>query len=105
MSDHCAHCGEERPWVAQGICSSCYRLVHGGQAFPGMATLGHKDYHPGVSKREYFAGKALQGMIAHDATGLAEQIANGNGKLAIRNTARICYALADAMIREGFGGE
>lgn len=106
MSDHCAHCGNEKAWVATGICASCFTFKHGGQAFPQMAVLGHKDYHPGLSKREWFAGIALQGMMAHDATGLAAAIREGteNGRKAITNTARLAFALADAMLRENCSG-
>jgi hypothetical protein len=65
-------------------------------AFPNDAYSGQR----GMMLRDWFAGQVLMGMLAHDATGLAEQIAEGKGEIAIKNTARLSYLLADAMLKE-----
>lgn len=70
----------------------------GGPAFPSKFA---GTPYEGMSQRKWFAGCALQGMMAHDASGLAAAISTGDGQLAIDNTARLTYALADAMIAEG----
>lgn len=38
----------------------------GGPAFPHMAADGHQDYRRGLSVRDYFAAKAMQGVLAGD---------------------------------------
>lgn len=100
MGDICSHCGNELPWVAPGICKTCFQTKAGGQAFPSMDALGHKDYQAGLSQRDWFAGMILQGMMANDASGLARSISERKGEIAIRNTARLAYIMADGMIRE-----
>lgn len=54
----------------------------GGQAFPS-------DCSWGMTLRDYFAAKAMQGIIAtfdDDTTAMPEQVA------------RLCYTIADAML-------
>jgi hypothetical protein len=36
-------------------------------AFPQEKTDGHPNWYPGLTKREYFAGLAMQGMLANPA--------------------------------------
>lgn len=50
-------------------------------AFPG------RDLHRGMTLRDYFAGRALAGMIAGGVCDEPE------------NTARVAYQLADAMLK------
>lgn len=59
---------------------------HGGTAFP-VPSPGSLE--PGMSLRDYFAAKALQGLWAN-----SESIA-GDFKL----DAQACYEMADAMLR------
>lgn len=74
----------------------------GGQAFPSMAADGHKDYRPGLSMRDWFAGH----MVAE-----AYRIAPGIPEYELRSmfgertgikreeiTAAIAYRIADAML-------
>ena len=54
----------------------------GGQAFPVAASNGHTE---GMTLRDYFAGQALTGLLAHL-----------NSSVGVS----ICYEWADAMIAE-----
>ena len=45
--------------------SECGKIDDGGAAFPGMASDGHRDYRPGLTKRDYFAAAALTGLLAN----------------------------------------
>ncbi|MQY50846.1 hypothetical protein GHK24_03500 [Rhodocyclus tenuis] len=59
-----------------------------------MCSSGQEEFtvkHPGMTLRDYFAGKALQGYLAS----LAPDFEPGEFASAI---ARECYALAEAMI-------
>jgi hypothetical protein len=79
---------------------------NGGNAFPCMppqdtaagAATGYPFPDAGMSMRDYFAAKTLQGGIA-TAQGLGglnqEELAQAFGEFA-----RICYAAADAMLKE-----
>lgn len=69
----------------------------GGPAFP-VRIGGYGS--GGMSTRDYFAARAMQGMIQNDAPGLAGAIAAGKGMVALDHTARLSYAIADAMLRE-----
>lgn len=62
----------------------------GGPAFPHMMLPGHRDYAPGMSLRDWFAGQAIAGV-------LAEQCME---HLSSENIAEKAYALADAMLAE-----
>jgi hypothetical protein len=63
----------------------------GGPAFPVLIDRRHYpdfDYETGMTLRDYFAAKAMQGLLA--------------GKLKTTNMTVIageCYAMADAMLR------
>jgi hypothetical protein len=71
-------------------------MKQGGPAFP---ITSFSDLH-GMTLRDYFAGKVLNGMIQNDADGLARAINDGKGGLALTNTARLAYAIAGAMLLE-----
>lgn len=70
-------------------------LAEGGTAFPHTAP---DRIFQGMTLRDYFAARAMQSLV-HD---LAEALACGDEKieLALKNTARLSYAIADSMIRE-----
>ena len=59
----------------------------GGPAFP--TTVYSNESYQGMTLRDYFAAKALQGMLAENGGG-----ARSNDDLAV-----IAYALADAMLK------
>ncbi len=68
--------------------SDANKIDDGGAAFPGMAADGHRDYRPGLTKRDYFAAVALTGFTA--GTFWAE-VDNDEA-------AKAAYAVADALI-------
>ena len=81
---------------------------HGGPAFPikgycadaSGALAGEVVEHPGMSLRDYFAGRALAGWLASygpDSSHPTE--ADTDGKI-LANIAQASYKLADAMIKE-----
>jgi hypothetical protein len=61
----------------------------GGPMFPAPVTKPLENYYPGISIRDYFAAKALQGMLAE----------NGGGALANDKLADYAYNIADEMLR------
>ena len=67
----------------------------GGPAFPGFVQNqmnGHVvDEMSGMTLRDYFAAKAMQGIAANQRWNVTKQI---------DNCAREAYAIADAMIKE-----
>lgn len=66
-------------------------MNYGGPAFPWKEqTKGGFIDHPGMSLRDWFAGKALQGMVS-GSQGL---------EISIREFAKSSYELADEMIAE-----
>ena len=71
----------------------------GGPAFPmGYHRDGNSADHPGMTLRDYFAAKAMQGFLAGPAIAKIEDV---RGSLAADiAVARICYAQADAMLAE-----
>ncbi len=76
----------------------------GGPAFPvqcewgpngperGVQTGNSSGWHMGLSLRDYFASKAMQGLCAMVATG--QHTINDNRDMAIQ-----AYAMADALLR------
>jgi hypothetical protein len=71
------------------------KLNGGGPAFP------FAEYHPGMSLRDWFAGQALNAIIAHGE--LVDEDGNftaepGKGFPAINNFAEFAYVAADAML-------
>ena len=86
----------------------------GGQAFPHDADYirdGKGGYtfnvpfHPGMSLRDYFAAKAMEGILTDPAMRklsgppLPDEIENQKRKCA-RSAARAAYRFADAMLAE-----
>lgn len=72
----------------------------GGNAFPGRSDAGGMydmpQYDKGLSIRDWFAGIALQGLIAYGSTAVF-----GDDKETPETAcARHAYKLADAMIKE-----
>ena len=61
----------------------------GGPMFPAPVTKPLENYYPGISIRDYFAAKALQGMLAE----------NGGGALSNDKLAAYAYNIADEMLR------
>lgn len=62
----------------------------GGAAFPRSESLQYSQHITGgMTLRDYFAAKAIQGMLAENGGG-----ARSNDDLAV-----IAYALADAMLK------
>lgn len=74
-------------------------IKDGGPAFPGGdgEHVGNPQYYtPGMSLRDYFAAKALEGMLACPSSA---SLTNHGGSLAVRDFARWAYGYADAMLR------
>ena len=67
----------------------------GGPAFPTLADNGHAMNQDGMTLRDWFAGKVVQGLWAN-ATALA-QMPLGSEAAAI---ASVAYEVADAMLKE-----
>jgi hypothetical protein len=57
--------------------------------FPAPVTKPLENYYPGISIRDYFAAKALQGMLAE----------NGGGALSNDKLAAYAYNIADEMLK------
>ena len=64
------------------------KIEDGGPAFPSHGSMGEVS-HEGMTLRDYFAAKAMQGLI-YDK--LPEQ--------ELRTAAKYSYAMADAMLAE-----
>ena len=58
----------------------------GGPAFPLVAQNWHRE---GMTLRDFFAAKAMQGMLAED----------GGGALNNEELAEFAYVIADAMLK------
>lgn len=63
------------------------------QAFPSTED-GFNPHHPGLTKREYFAGLALQGELANSISAIRWQKGEAD------DLARRCVIFADALIKE-----
>ena len=61
----------------------------GGPAFPAPTTKPLENYYPGISVRDYFAAKAMQGIMT---------AGYWNWKEPKEDSDR-CYAMADAMLK------
>lgn len=76
--------------------SSKKRIDDGGPAFPwhsdGM--LDHEPPHPGMTLRDYFAAKAMQGLLS--AT--CHPDVNPEDPLDCELTAKYSFRIADAML-------
>lgn len=67
----------------------------GGSAFPTGAHIGDMGVtEGGISVRDYFAGKSIQGMLA---SGIDLDI---DGQWLAEKRAGVAFAIADAMLRE-----
>lgn len=70
----------------------------GGPAFPVPGLQDDEDFN-GMSLRDYFAGKTLEGMLS-DSAGINEETGR---KFSIPDDAELiaacCYAMADAMLK------
>ena len=67
-------------------------INNGGPAFPteNARQTGPSSWHEeGMTLRDYFAAKALQGLLSH----------NSNGNASDKNIAEWAYSQADAMLR------
>jgi hypothetical protein len=71
----------------------------GGTAFPTAAAAGPIGAHEGLTKRDYFAAKILQGWCS--LYGLPTRTSQEQSETeAYDRVAERCYAMADAMLRE-----
>lgn len=73
------------------------KINDGGPAFPttqGMGSLARK--HIGISMRDYFAAKAMQGMLAYPGCKTRGSHHNNNTPDGV---ASMAYDYADAMLR------
>jgi hypothetical protein len=77
------------------------KIDDGGAAFPGMASDGHRDYRPGLTKRDYFAAAALTGLLANsEAVHAGAEPTNSclfTGKM-FADYAGLAVKMADALI-------
>ena len=74
------------------------QIDDGGGAFPvGYHPEGNSADQPGMSLRDWFAGQALQGMMANPI------LLSADGEFRETNFA-MCYQCADAMIAARKGG-
>lgn len=72
------------------------KINDGGPAFPNDAAALRKEQE-GMRLRDYFAAKAMQGMLADSET--RESCPRGQEDKWTRSFARVCYAFADAMLK------
>ena len=78
------------------------KINDGGSAFPrspiGEDCNNPYGYQDGLTKRDWFAGKALTALLGNDL--MLSRIVNAKGGLAADHSdvAHICYEIADAMI-------
>jgi hypothetical protein len=70
---------------------------NGKPAFP----RGGIGYNEGMTLRDYFAGQALAGIVADNATiKLVAQTAYDEGLKVVEVVSMSCYEYADAMLKE-----
>jgi hypothetical protein len=65
----------------------------GGPAYPAPVTKPLENYYPGLTMRDYFAAKAMQGWLATYPNDMAVQ------DVSPTNIADFAYEMADAMLR------
>ena len=72
-------------------------INNGGPAFPNGddVTLGRYAPHPGMSLRDYFAAKAMPGLMQRNWSEF-----KGTDNELIATWAKSSYAIADAMLAE-----
>lgn len=61
----------------------------GGPAFPAPTTKPLENYYPGISVRDYFAAKAMQGFCANPA----------NRDALPKEISKAAYLVADEMLK------
>ena len=70
----------------------------GGPAFPHPVPVGAwGDPSQGMTLRDYFAGKALQGILSN---GMSQYIFNGKAIVDGETLAKCAYEFADTMLAE-----
>jgi len=76
------------------------RVDDGGPAFPNVCMNDpcHPSSEPGMTLRDWFAGRALTGMLAAERGDVPEMI-------TIEGYARDAFRIADAMLAARKGGE
>lgn len=100
MSQH----DEDRIDASGAPPSGIRRRDDGGPAFPhevpqGMGAGGSVSrHHPGMPLRDYFAARAMQGIVADMAGAIANDDRPDRLRRALENTARLSFAMADAML-------
>lgn len=72
------------------------KIDDGGAAFPGMASDGHRDYRPGLTKRDYFAANAMVAMLGRDDASPGDL--DEGFQTLLDFIARASYRAADALI-------
>jgi hypothetical protein len=65
----------------------------GGPAYPAPTTKPLENYYPGMTLRDYFAAKAMQGWLATYPNDMAVQ------DVSPTNIADFAYEMADAMLK------
>ena len=70
------------------------KINDGGPAFPPH--WDPKTHPSGMTLRDYFAAKAMQGMLADSQT--RESCPEDHEEKWVRSFARVCYEFADAML-------
>ena len=63
-------------------------------AMPFTQKPEYQHQEAGLTKREYFAGLAMQGILAND------NVADGEGNLKASEVAKFTLLLADALLKE-----
>lgn len=73
---------------------------NGGPAFPNRAESYDNgfDLSGGMTLRQWYAGKALEGLIAR---GIDQKLADGRHAICCETRAELAFVYADAMIAEG----
>lgn len=78
----------------------------GGPAFPhpgGSNDATVQISHLGMTLRDYFAAKALQGLLANEE--VADECASGDFSLVVSRYAQLAYTYADAMLKARVAAE
>ena len=73
------------------------KINTGGPAYPAPTTKPLENYYPGMTLRDYFAAKAMQGLIS--CPDWRENVGEEEGIDASDCTARAAYMMADAMLK------
>ena len=71
----------------------------GGPAFPTLADNGHSTNQDGMTLRDYFAAKAMQGLLTIPAEELSKNKTHKHERLD-SYVAYLSYTMANAMLKE-----